>query len=78
MILLVAHSAWVSPFEMAFMRDLPMQFQVVDYAVDTFFGADIIITFFVAYFDKTTYLLVDKKSKIALRYTFVVSVIVCY
>lgn len=74
MVVLVAHSAWVSPFEMAFMRDLPMQYQVIDYVVDAFFAADIIITFFVAYFDNTTYLLVGKKSRIALRYIFFVSV----
>ena len=68
LIVLVIYSAWVSPFELAFMRDLPNHFVRVDLCVDAFFLADIITTFFVAYLDRTTYVLVDKKSKIALRY----------
>jgi hypothetical protein len=50
------------------MRDLPINFVRVDYCVDAFFLVDIIITFFVAYLDRSTYVLVDEKSKIALRY----------
>jgi CRP-like cAMP-binding protein len=41
---------------------------VVDLVVDIFFAVDIIMTFFVAYLDKSTYLLVDDHKKIALRY----------
>lgn len=69
LIVLVIYSAWVSPFEFGFMRKLPKPFFVVDYVVDAFFGADIIVTFFLAYLDKRTYLLVARHSKIALRYT---------
>ncbi len=39
----------------------------IDLAVDTLFAVDIIVTFFVAYLDKSTYLLVDDHKKIALR-----------
>lgn len=68
LIILVVYSAWVSPFEFGFIRDLPAKFFVVDYVVDAFFALDIVVTFFVAYLDKRTYLLVDEHSKIALRY----------
>ncbi|KAJ9183450.1 hypothetical protein P3X46_007301 [Hevea brasiliensis] len=40
----------------------------VDLVVDAFFAADIFLTFFVAYLDKSSYLLVDDHKKIALRY----------
>ena len=40
----------------------------VDLVVDAFFAIDIVINFFVAYLDKSTYLLVDDHKKIALRY----------
>lgn len=68
LIILVIYSAWVSPFEFGFIRDLPHKFFVADYIVDAFFGMDIFVTFFVAYLDKRTYLLVDEYPKIAMRY----------
>ncbi|MCO5570991.1 hypothetical protein L7F22_024722 [Adiantum nelumboides] len=68
LVVLVVYSAWVSPFELAFVRYLPQHFVRVDYVVDAFFTIDIITTFFVAYLDTTTYLLVDRKSRIAMRY----------
>ncbi|MCO5561620.1 hypothetical protein L7F22_015241 [Adiantum nelumboides] len=68
LVVLVVYSAWVSPFELAFVRYLPKHFVRVDYVVDAFFTIDIMTTFFVAYLDTTTYLLVDRKSRIALRY----------
>lgn len=40
----------------------------VDLVVDALFGIDIILTFFVAYLDKSTYLLVEDHNKIATRY----------
>ena len=40
----------------------------IDLTVDLFFGIDIVLTFFVAYLDKTTYLLIDDQKKIAARY----------
>ncbi|KAG6409620.1 hypothetical protein SASPL_127661 [Salvia splendens] len=39
----------------------------IDLIVDLFFGIDIVLTFFVAYLDKTTYLLIDDQKKIAAR-----------
>eukprot|EP00252_Welwitschia_mirabilis_P003023 TRINITY_DN13071_c0_g1_i1.p1 TRINITY_DN13071_c0_g1~~TRINITY_DN13071_c0_g1_i1.p1 ORF type:complete len:795 (+),score=94.59 TRINITY_DN13071_c0_g1_i1:117-2501(+) len=40
----------------------------MDLIVDFFFAVDIVMTFFVAYLDKTSYLLVDSRKKIAKRY----------
>ncbi|KAI5669390.1 hypothetical protein M9H77_19243 [Catharanthus roseus] len=68
LILLVIYSAWSSPFELAFRKVATGSLVPVDLAVDVFFGIDIIVTFFVAYLDKSTYLLVDDHKKIALRY----------
>ncbi|KAL3688117.1 hypothetical protein R1sor_014426 [Riccia sorocarpa] len=65
---LVLYSAWVAPFEFGFLQSPKPPLLVVDYAVDFFFGVDIVLTFSVAYLDKTTYLLVDDRKKIALRY----------
>ncbi|KOM41918.1 hypothetical protein LR48_Vigan04g211600 [Vigna angularis] len=66
---LVVYSAWASPFELAFRELLVGSYlTVVDLLVDAFFAVDIILTFFVAYFDTSTYLLVDDHKKIALRY----------
>ncbi|XP_031102041.1 potassium channel KAT3-like [Ipomoea triloba] len=68
LVILVVYSAWSSPFELAFRKVAMGSFQPVDLVVDAFFGVDIIFTFFVAYLDKSTYLLVDDHKKIALRY----------
>ncbi|XP_027902867.1 potassium channel KAT3 [Vigna unguiculata] len=66
---LVVYSAWASPFELAFRKLLAGSLlTVVDLLVDAFFAVDIILTFFVAYFDTSTYLLVHDHNKIALRY----------
>ncbi|XP_050213993.1 potassium channel KAT3 isoform X2 [Mercurialis annua] len=67
LVVLVIYSAWVSPFELAF-KKASIGFMPVDLVVDAFFATDIILTFFVAYLDKTTYLLVDDHKKIATRY----------
>ena len=40
---------------------------VADLIVDLFFATDIIMTFFVAYFDRRTYLLVDRRKSIVKR-----------
>lgn len=42
---------------------------VIDSIVDAIFAVDIVMTFFVAYLDKSTYLLVDEHKKIAIRYS---------
>ena len=67
LIILVVYSAWISPFELAFAPELPKHFQTADFCVDAFFLLDIILTFFVAYLDRTTYVLVYKMPKIAAR-----------
>ncbi|KAF8034815.1 hypothetical protein BT93_C0975 [Corymbia citriodora subsp. variegata] len=68
LVILVAYSAWASPFELAFRKVETGSLLYVDLAVDAFFAVDIILTFFVAYLDKSTYLLVDDHTKIAIRY----------
>ena len=64
----MVYSAWASPFELAFKKVATSSLMAVDLTVDAFFAIDIIITFFVAYLDKTTYLLVHDHKKIAARY----------
>ncbi|KAM0046358.1 putative cyclic nucleotide-binding domain, potassium channel, voltage-dependent, EAG/ELK/ERG [Helianthus debilis subsp. tardiflorus] len=68
LVLLVIYSAWSSPFELAFKKVATGSLLYVDLVVDFFFATDIIVTFFVAYLDKSTYLLVDEHKKIATRY----------
>ncbi|GKU87150.1 hypothetical protein SLEP1_g1596 [Rubroshorea leprosula] len=68
LVVLVLYSAWASIFELAFKRAATGNLTKVDLVVDGFFAIDIILTFFVAYLDKSTYLLVDDHRKIALRY----------
>ncbi|EXB60466.1 Potassium channel KAT3 [Morus notabilis] len=68
LVVLVVYSAWASPFELAFKKVVTGSLMIVDLIVDSFFAIDIILTFFVAYLDKTTYLLVDDHKKIAVRY----------
>lgn len=68
LVVLVIYSAWASPFELAFKKVATGSLMPVDLTVDAFFAADIVLTFFVAYLDKSTYLLVDDHKKIAIRY----------
>ncbi|KAK4559209.1 hypothetical protein RGQ29_008453 [Quercus rubra] len=68
LVVLVIYSAWASPFELAFRKVATGSLMPVDLVVDAFFAIDIVINFFVAYLDKSTYLLVDDHKKIALRY----------
>ncbi|KAK9141916.1 hypothetical protein Syun_011316 [Stephania yunnanensis] len=68
LVVLVIYSAWASPFELAFKQVSIGALLPVDLVVDAFFAFDIILTFFVAYLDKSTYLLVDDPKKIAKRY----------
>lgn len=63
------YTAWVSPFEFGFLEKPRRPLSVIDNVVNGFFAIDIILTFFVAYLDKSTYLLVDDPKKIAWRYT---------
>lgn len=68
LIVLVIYSAWICPFELAFLRDLPSKLLLVENIVNSFFAIDIVLTFFVAYVDSKTHLLVDDRKRIAVRY----------
>ncbi|KAL7235805.1 hypothetical protein ACSBR1_019150 [Camellia fascicularis] len=69
MVGLVAYTAWVCPFEVAFLNSNPKtHLFIADNIVDLFFAIDIVLTFFVAYIDPITQLLVRDQTKIALRY----------
>ncbi|CAK9863968.1 unnamed protein product [Sphagnum jensenii] len=68
LVVLVGYSAWVSPFEFGFIQNPRGALLAVDYTVDAFFAIDIILTFFVAYLDKRTFVMVDDLRKIAFRY----------
>ncbi|KAK9111659.1 hypothetical protein Scep_019178 [Stephania cephalantha] len=58
MVLMVAYTAWVYPFEIAFLKAAPGRgLYIADSVVDLFFAIDIVLTFFVAYIDPTTHLL---------------------
>ncbi|OMO80661.1 hypothetical protein COLO4_23989 [Corchorus olitorius] len=68
LVFLVFYTAWVSPFEFGFLTKPESPLSITDNIVNAFFAIDIILTFFVAYLDKTSYLLVDEPGKIAWRY----------
>ncbi|KAG8367252.1 hypothetical protein BUALT_Bualt16G0053200 [Buddleja alternifolia] len=68
LIVLVVYTAWVSPFEFGFLDKPESPLSVLDNVVNGFFAIDIILTFFVAYLDKSTYLLVDNPKQIAWKY----------
>ncbi|KAA0039007.1 potassium channel AKT2/3 [Cucumis melo var. makuwa] len=69
MVVLVAYSVWVYPLEVAFLDAIPRRkLLIVDSIVDIFFAIDIVFTFFVAYIDHRTQLLVRDSKKIAIRY----------
>lgn len=71
MVILVAYSAWVYPFEIAFMNATPRGgLFIMDNVVNVFFAVDIVLTFFVAYIDSRTHLLVRDSRKIAVRLVF--------
>lgn len=66
--ILVGYSAWASLFELAFEKAADGAFPTIDLVVDFFFAVDIVLTFFVAYLDTSTYLIVDDYNLIARRY----------
>ncbi|KAG9133894.1 hypothetical protein Leryth_004619 [Lithospermum erythrorhizon] len=68
LVLLVFYTAWVCPFEFGFIEKPHGALPIADNIVNGFFAIDIILTFFVAYLDKVTYVLVDDRKKIAWRY----------
>lgn len=68
-VVLVVYAAWVYPFEVAFLNGVPKGgLCIVDNIIDLFFAVDIVLTFFVAYIDSKTQLLVRDQRKIAVRY----------
>ncbi|KAL8504164.1 hypothetical protein ACS0TY_022773 [Phlomoides rotata] len=68
LIVLVFYTAWVSPFEFGFNVGHGGPLLIIDNILNGFFAIDIILTFFVAYIDKGTYLIIDSHKLIALRY----------
>ncbi|KAL2252127.1 UNVERIFIED_CONTAM: Potassium channel KAT2 [Sesamum indicum] len=68
LILLVIYSAWISPFEFAFLNYKQDVLFIFDNIVNSFFAVDIVLTFFVAYLDSQSYLLIDNPKRIAIRY----------
>ncbi|KAL0321360.1 UNVERIFIED_CONTAM: Potassium channel KAT2 [Sesamum radiatum] len=67
LVLLVIYSAWISPFEFAFLSYKQDVLFIFDNIVNSFFAVDIVLTFFVAYLDSQSYLLVDDPKRIAIR-----------
>ncbi|KAL6533861.1 hypothetical protein OROHE_013694 [Orobanche hederae] len=68
LVVLVFYTAWVSPFEFGFLKGPKGPLAITDNIVNGFFAIDIVLTFFVAYLEKSTYLLIDSPKMIALRY----------
>lgn len=58
----------MSPFEFGFLKGPKGALDITDNVVNGFFAVDIVLSFFVAYLDKSTFLLIDQPKKIALRY----------
>lgn len=67
LVILVIYSAWICPFQFAFLTYKQDALFIFDNIVNGFFAIDIILTFFVAYVDSQSYLLVDSRKKIAIR-----------
>ncbi|XP_074269676.1 potassium channel KAT3-like [Silene latifolia] len=68
LVMLVVYSAWICPFEFAFLSYKQDALFIVDHIVNGFFAIDIVMTFFLAYIDSRTYRLIDDHKKIAVRY----------
>uniref|UniRef100_A0A0E0FSA8 Potassium channel n=1 Tax=Oryza nivara TaxID=4536 RepID=A0A0E0FSA8_ORYNI len=67
LIVLVLYTAWASPFELAMEKSASAALAVTELVVDAFFAVDIAVSFFVAYRDASTGLLVTDRKKIATR-----------
>ncbi|KAI5447479.1 potassium channel KAT3 [Lathyrus oleraceus] len=68
LVVLVIYSAWICPFEFAFLTYKRDRLFIIDNIVNGFFAIDIVLTFFVAYHDSHSYLLIDDPKKIAISY----------
>lgn len=66
-ILFAAYSAVITPFEFAFFNVPPAGLRIFDNVINIFFLAEIVLTFFVAYKNKKTYLFVTDHQTIALK-----------
>lgn len=65
---LVIYSAWICPFELAFLRYLPAKLLWIENILNSFFAIDIVLTFFVACLDRKSYVLIDDPKRIAVRF----------
>ncbi|CAM8961567.1 unnamed protein product [Rhodiola kirilowii] len=80
LVVFVFYTAGVCPFEFGFMHEPIQALSITDNVVNALFAIDIVLTFFVAYQDKTSFLLIDDHKAIAMRYLrtwFVLDVISC-
>uniref|UniRef100_A0A7N0REK9 Potassium channel n=1 Tax=Kalanchoe fedtschenkoi TaxID=63787 RepID=A0A7N0REK9_KALFE len=68
LIFLVIYSAWTCPFQFSFLPCQHGPLFIIDNIVNVFFAIDIFLTFFVAYIDTESCLLLDDPRKIAIRY----------
>ncbi|KAI7983916.1 Potassium channel KAT1 [Camellia lanceoleosa] len=64
LIIFVFFSAWISPFEFALLSYKQDVLFIINNIVNGFFATDIILTFFVAYLDSQTYILVDNQKSL--------------
>ncbi|PHU09136.1 Potassium channel KAT1 [Capsicum chinense] len=68
LLIIVIYTAWITPFEIAFLIYKIDALVIFDNIVNCFFAIDIFLNFFVAYLDKDSNILVDDHKKIAIRY----------
>ncbi|CAI9110274.1 OLC1v1010268C1 [Oldenlandia corymbosa var. corymbosa] len=74
------YSSCFTPLEFGFFRGLPKKLFVLDIVGQVAFFIDIILHFFVAYLDTETYVLVKKRTPIAIRYMrshFIIDLLGC-
>ncbi|KAK9741805.1 hypothetical protein RND81_03G129700 [Saponaria officinalis] len=68
LVLLVFYTAWVSPYEFGFLQNPIRGLAITDNVVNAFFFVDIVLTFFVAYLDPQSFLLIDNRKQIVWKY----------
>lgn len=59
---------FITPYRIAFTESDELEWIIIDCLIDLLFLTDLILTFFMAYYDEKTYDLVDDRKKIACRY----------
>ena len=60
MIVLLLFTAGYVPFRLAFLDEISLTLEIIEYIVDILFGIDIIHNFFSAYYDNDNVLVTDK------------------